>query len=46
MRFNNGGGGVRHASNIDLLFKVFAPEHHSLLACLPPMLSARVASLL
>jgi hypothetical protein len=25
-------GGVRHTSNVDLLFKVVAPEHHSLLA--------------
>jgi hypothetical protein len=25
-------GGVRHNSKVDLLFKVVAPEHHSLLA--------------
>jgi hypothetical protein len=25
-------GGVRHTSNVELLFKVVAPEHHSLLA--------------
>jgi hypothetical protein len=25
-------GGVQHYSNIELLFKVVAPEHHSLLA--------------
>jgi hypothetical protein len=39
-------GGVRQTSNVELLFKVAAPEHHSLLACLPPMLSVRVASFL
>jgi hypothetical protein len=25
-------GGFRHTSNVELLFKVVAPEHHSLLA--------------
>jgi hypothetical protein len=25
-------GGVRHTSNVELLFKVVAPEYHSLLA--------------
>jgi hypothetical protein len=39
-------GGVRQTSNVDLLFKGVAPEYHSLLAWLPPMLSPRVASLL
>jgi hypothetical protein len=39
-------GGVRHTSNVKLLFKVVAPAHHSVLAWLPPMLSARVASVL
>jgi hypothetical protein len=39
-------GEVRQNSNIELLFKVVAPEYHSLLACLPPMLSTRVASFL
>jgi hypothetical protein len=39
-------GGVRQTSNVELLFKVVAPEYHSLLASLPPMLSARVASFL
>jgi hypothetical protein len=38
--------GVPQASNVELLFKVAAPEHHSLLAFLPPMFSARVASVL
>jgi hypothetical protein len=36
--------GVRQTSNVELLCKGVAPEHHSLLAWLPPMLSARVAS--
>jgi hypothetical protein len=39
-------GGARQTSNVELLFKVVAPEYHSLLACLPPVLSARVASFL
>jgi hypothetical protein len=39
-------GGARHTSKVELLFKVVAPEHHSLLAWLPPMLSNRVASVL
>jgi hypothetical protein len=39
-------GGVRQTSNIVLLFKVAAPTYHSLLACLSPMLSDRVASAL
>jgi hypothetical protein len=38
--------GVRQTSNVELVFKVVAPEYHSLLASLPPMLSARVASFL
>jgi hypothetical protein len=33
-------GGARQTSNFKLLFKVVAPAHHSLLAWLPPMLSA------
>jgi hypothetical protein len=39
-------GGAQHSSNIELLIKAVAPEHHSFLACLLPMLFARVASLL
>jgi hypothetical protein len=39
-------GGVKQTSNVDLLFKVVAPEHHSLLARLTPIVSARVASFL
>jgi hypothetical protein len=39
-------GGVRQTSNVELLFKVVALAHHSLLAWLPPMLSVRVASAL
>jgi hypothetical protein len=39
-------GGFRQTSKVELLFKVVAPEHHSLLACIPPMLSIPVASFL
>jgi hypothetical protein len=39
-------GGIKQSSNIALLFKVAAPENHSLLAWPPPMLFALVASLL
>jgi hypothetical protein len=42
--WGSSSGGVRQYSNIDLLFKVAAPEHHSLLAWLPPMLFTLVAS--
>jgi hypothetical protein len=38
------GEGDRQSSKIDLLFKVTAAEQHSLLAWLPPMLFALVAS--
>jgi hypothetical protein len=37
-------GGVRQSSHFSLLFKDVAPAHHSLLAWLPPILSALVAS--
>jgi hypothetical protein len=39
-------GGGRHSSIIDLLFKLVAPEHHSVLAWLSPMVSVLVASFL
>jgi hypothetical protein len=42
--WGSNSGGVRQSSKIDLLFKVVAPEDHSLLAWLPPMLFALVAS--